>query len=252
MINKIQKILIFSILILLTSFIYDKVITFNLGKKTCKLSITGKGDESAKFISLHENEISSVQAFLKISPSLLNCKLYQLQQDGQRRIKYELNGKSYEFDPNRIFSAVGIKATLKNCNKNYPVEMEKLVKLFSDSLLSSMKIINTNDYIFAIHNNTNNAFSALSYKNSKDADEVYVNNEEDIDNFFIVTSKTDFNYFKTKQRNVVLQSASAADDGSLSIYCQKNKLHYINIEAEQGQTSIQVKMIQEAYSLIKK
>ena len=95
MINKIQKILIFSILILLTSFIYDKVITFNLGKKTCKLSITGKGDESAKFISLHENEISSVQAFLKISPSLLNCKLYQLQQDGQRRIKYELNGKSY-------------------------------------------------------------------------------------------------------------------------------------------------------------
>jgi hypothetical protein len=33
---------------------------------------------------------------------------------------------------------------------------------------------------------------------------------------------------------------------------KENKLHYINIQAEQGQTSIQVKMIQEAYSLIKK
>jgi len=33
---------------------------------------------------------------------------------------------------------------------------------------------------------------------------------------------------------------------------KENKLHYINIQAEQRQTSKQVKMIQEAYSLIKK
>jgi len=114
-----------------------------------------------------------------------------------------------------------------------------------------MKINNTKSYIVAIHNNTNNDFSILSYKNSKDADEVYVNSSTDIDNFFIVTTQTDFDYFKANKRNVVLQSKNAIDDGSLSIYCQKNKLHYINVEVQHGQKEEQVKMIQEAYSLIK-
>jgi hypothetical protein len=50
---------------------------------------------------------------------------------------------------------------------------------------------------------------------------------------------------------VVLQSANAIDDGSLSIYCQKNKLPYINIEAQHGQKAEQIKMLQETYSLIK-
>ena len=50
---------------------------------------------------------------------------------------------------------------------------------------------------------------------------------------------------------MVLQSINAIDDGSLSIYCQKNKLQYINIEAQHGQKEQQIKMLKETYSLIK-
>jgi len=248
---KMSNILILISLIVLTSLSYERENTFNLGTKACKLSITGQDDKFGKFISLHDNENTSVEAFTSIKTSLPGCKLFELKQNEERLISYEMKGKDYLFDPNRIFSKIGIKSTLAKYNKSIPIEVENGIALFADSLLATMKINNTKSYIVAIHNNTNNDFSILSYKNSNDADEVYVNSSTDIDNFFIVTAKTDFDYFKVNKRNVVLQSKNAIDDGSLSIYCQKNKLNYINVEVQHGQKEEQVKMIQEAYSLIK-
>lgn len=237
--------------IILTSFKQDKEITLVLGSETCKMSIRGDDDKFGKFISLHDNENSSVESYMEIETLMPSCKLYELKQNEERLIKYEYNRKVYLFDPNRIFSNVGIKGTLKKYNKNFPKEIVNGLEAFADNLLVTMKIKNTNNYIVAIHNNTNNEFSILSYKNSKDACEIYINSSEDIDNFFIVTTKTDFEYFKSNQRNVVLQSQNVIDDGSLSIYCQKNNLRYINIEAQHGHKDEQIKMIQETYSLIK-
>jgi hypothetical protein len=237
--------------IILTSLNYDRDIFFSLGTKSCKISIIGQDENLVKFISLHDNENTSVEAYTETKILLPNSKLYELKQNEERLIKYEINYKIYLFDPNRIFSNIGIKGTLKKYNKNFPSELEKGIKSFADSLLTTMKIDNSKNYIVALHNNTNNDFSILSYKNSKDAIDVYVNNSEDVDNFFIVTSNSDFEYFKSIKKNVVLQSNNAKDDGSLSIYCQKNKLHYINIEAQHGDMEEQIKMIKVTYSLIK-
>lgn len=190
--------LILIAIITLTSFSYESEKTFNLGNRICKISTIGQDEKFAKFISLHDNENTSVEAFLEIKSLLPKCRLYELKQDEERLLKYEIKGNVYLFDPNRVFSLSGIKGTLTKYNKNYPNELEKNLKLFADSLLVAMKIINANNYIVAIHNNTNNDFSVLSYKNSKDAIEVNINNAEDIDNFFIVTSKNDFDYFKEK------------------------------------------------------
>ena len=243
--------LILIAIITLTSFSYDSEKTFNLGNRTCKISTVGQDEKFAKFISLHDNENTSVEAFLEIKSSLPKCRLYELKQSDERLLKYEIKGKVYSFDPNRIFSSIGIKGTILKYNKAHAQELENNLRLFADSLLKTINLKNSDCYIVAIHNNTNNDFSVLSYKNSKDAEEVYVNSSQDIDNFIIVTTKVDFDYFKDKKRNVVLQSANAIDDGSLSIYCQKNKLPYINIEAQHGQKAEQIKMLQETYSLIK-
>lgn len=250
MIKKLHGLILIAITTL-TSFRYDSEITFNLGNKTCKISTTGQDEKLAKFISLHDNENTSVEAFLEVKSSLPNCRLYELKQSEERLLKYEIKGKNYLFDPNRIFSSIGIKGTILKYNQSHPKELENGLSVFADNLLRTIDLKNPNCYVVAIHNNTNNDFSVLSFKNSKDADDVYINSNEDIDNFFIVTIKADFNYFKAKKRNVVLQSVNAIDDGSLSIYCQKNKLHYINIEAQHGQREQQIKMLQETYSLIK-
>lgn len=250
MIKKSQGLILIAITTL-TSFSYVNEKKINLGNTTCKISITGQDEKLAKFISLHDNENTSVEAFLEIKSSLPNCRLYELKQNEERLLKYEIKGKNYLFDPNRIFSPIGIKGTILKYNQTHPKELENGLSLFADSLLKAIDFKNPNCYIVAIHNNTNNDFSVLSYKNSKDADDVYINSNEDIDNFFIVTARNDFDYFKTKKRNVVLQSINSIDDGSLSIYCQKNKLQYINIEAQHGQKEQQIKMLQETYSLIK-
>ena len=84
-----------------------------------------------------------------------------------------------------------------------------------------------------------------------DAEKVNINPSEDPDDFFLVTEISDFEYFKSLKRNVVLQSHDAFDDGSLSIYCERLERPYINIEAQDGHKSIQRSMIKEVYSHIK-
>lgn len=232
----------------------DSVIIFPLGTNSCKLTFKGDQNRFATFIALHENETASVAAYLDIASSLPNTALFRLNQFGQRNLRYKTNDNTYHFDPNRIFSLVGIKNTLLKLNpnvKSIPLEVEEGIQRFSDSLLSIFRRELDSGYLVAIHNNTNNNFSVRSYINSKNATATYVNSNEDIDNFFIVNTISDFEYFKSINRNVVCQREEGLDDGSLSIYCTKNNIRYINIEVEMGNVNKHREMIQEVYSLFK-
>ena len=232
----------------------DSVIIFPLGTNSCKLTYIGDQNRFATFIALHENETASVAAYLDIASSLPNTALFRLNQFGQRNLRYKTNDNTYHFDPNRIFSLVGIKNTLLKLNpnvKSIPLEVEEGIKRFSDSLLSIFRPDLDSGYLVAIHNNTNNNFSVRSYVNSKNVIATHVNSDEDIDNFYIVNTLSDFEYFKSINRNVVCQREEGLDDGSLSIYCTKNNIRYINIEVEMGNVNKHREMIQEVYSLFK-
>jgi hypothetical protein len=104
--------------------------------------------------------------------------------------------------------------------------------------------------MIAIHNNSSENFSVLSYNNSSNATAVFVSKDEDIDDFYIVTDTSDYEYFKNMNLNVVLQSKDAEEDGSLSVYCQQNQIPYINIEAEHGHLNKQIEMIKIVYDLV--
>ena len=238
----------------LVNALNDSVIIFPLGTNSCKLTFKGDQNRFATFIALHENETASVAAYLDIASSLPNTALFRLNQFGQRNLRYKTNEYTYHFDPNRIFSLVGIKNTLLKLNpyvKSIPLEVEEGIQRFSDSLLSIFLQDLGSGYLVAIHNNTNNNFSVRSYINSKNATATYVNSNEDIDNFFIVNTISDFEYFKSINRNVVCQNEEGLDDGSLSIYCTKNNIRYINIEVEMGNVKKHREMILEVYALFK-
>lgn len=237
-------------LILLMSFTSDTNRIFYLGKKYCTLKTQGNSNKIASFISLHDNENTSVEVYLSLTDTLNDITLYELQQTGERLLKYGIDKKEYSFDPNRIFSKIGVNNTLVKYNNVYPQELDDKLQAFADTLLSIITPTSTKGYIVAIHNNTDNNFSVLSY-NTKDTLEVFTSPMEDPDDFFIVTLKEDFEYFKSLQLNVVLQSENVVDDGSLSIYCQNKKIPYINIEVQHGHKTQQINMIQKTYSLIK-
>lgn len=234
-----------------TSFSYRTSISFSLGDADCQLIQMRSGDNTAAFVSLHENESTAVKAYEAAKPHLQNTNLFELKQNGTRLLYCKLQGQKYFFDPNRIFSFPGIKKSIAVCNSSYLHGLEYNIKSFADSLLKVIVPNAGNTYIISLHNNTNNHFSVLTYQNSTDADEVFINPTEDIDNFFIVTDKAGFKYFKSLKRNVVLQNKNAEDDGSLSVYCQRNNIPYINIEAQHGHLNQQTQMIREAYSFAK-
>ncbi len=192
------------------------------------------------FIHLHQNENTALLAAKKYIKEY-GGSLITLKHKGTRNITFTMHRKHYEFDPNRIYTDAGIKATLNeygNYDKPAHLEVRKLAKKIS-SLLPKGKII-------AVHNNENYSFKNYfpGHKNAKDAALLNSEKKRFYRNFFLVTRKQEHKRLANKRFNSILQSTDAEDDGSLSILLKDR--NYINIEAGYNQLKTQINMIKNA------
>ena len=226
----------------------QNIVTLKIGTTECNVLIHKRSGAVASLISLHDNEKTGVNAYKSLGEDF-KYNLFELKHTGNKLIAFRLSKRIYKIDPNRIFSDIGIRKTLK-MHGNFSVAALQQVKQFRARLLKLYKHRYSHNYIISLHNNTDNLFSILSYRSSKNAAEIFINPKKDRDDFFIVTEKSDFEYFKKEKFNVVLQSKRVEDDGSLSVYAARNKIPYINIEAQNGHTSVQVEMLKSVYKLI--
>jgi len=198
---------------------------------------------SIVFVNLHENEQTSVNAAKKFLMKEGGIMI-RLQQSGNRNIGFRFNNKNYVFDPNRIFTAAGRKDNLNKLSF-YDNKADSMLQAFANEILQPLSQYKL---IVALHNNTNNNFSINSFKKggkeAKNAKKVYTNAAMDADDFVLTTEAAVYNFLKQQQINVVLQNNEACDDdGSLSVYCGRNNIPYINIEAEIGHEAVQEKII---------
>ena len=127
------------------------------------------------------------------------------------------------------------------------MEAEHAVDRFARELLS-IYAIDRADVVIALHNNTEENYSALSYQKggvyADDAEEVFIKHGSDPDDFFFVTERAVFDALRRRAYNVVLQdNRRATDDGSLSVYCGRAGVRYINVEAQDGHLDQQVAML---------
>lgn len=205
--------------------------------------------DSLLFINLHSNETTSIEAIKKVLP-LKGGKYLGILSGTRREVRLIEGNNSIIFDPNRIFTKNGIEKTLKNYNCLSQNNI-KITEYFKNALLDLFK---KSALLIAVHNNTNLGYSVhLINESGKDAEKIFINPAKDADDFYYVTEELKFNYFKSNGYNVVLQNNTMVhDDGSLSVYCGKNKISYINIECEAGHFEEQIKMINEVYTGIKK
>ena len=206
------------------------------------------------FINLHENENTSVKA---AEEYLLENggRLVKLQTSGNRNISFQVNNKTYSFDPNRIYSSPGREATLSVLPGSVDSIALKAVEYFSEKILNSY--INNSPLVIALHNNTNDNLSVLSYRNDQaniaNAGMTYVSSTMDPDDFVLTTDTTIFNLLKEKDINAVWENVNAIkDDGSLSVYAALNNIPYINIEAEHDHLDAQRAMINALKEIIDK
>jgi hypothetical protein len=194
--------------------------------------------------NMHDDENTAVEAAKNIV-KINGGTLVELKHTGERLISFHLNGTPYRFDPNRIFTPAGVTKTLLQYSQTSP-EAEAEVSKFAQDLVS--RFVTGMDVVVALHNNSNGGYSVASYMKGgefeKDGAQVFMNPQRDLDDFFYVTEEKYFNALKAKGYNVVLQNnRSVTDDGSLSVYCGRQKITYINVEAEQGHQVEQEKML---------
>jgi hypothetical protein len=206
--------------------------------------IYGKNAKTV-FVNLHENESTSIEASRKIIENS-NGYLISVQQNGDRNIRFDMKGTTYVADPNRIFSKKGRIATLKNLGKYIPAA-EKEVKLLADAIIGKLYDAKL---VIALHNNTPGpGLTIRSYVGGKG--KTYINPSMDEDDFVLTTDTKIFNKLKTSKINAVwISHKTEADDGSLSIYCSKKKIPYINVEAEHGHTAEQERMLNALTEII--
>jgi serine/threonine protein kinase len=224
-----------------------------LGDKSFNILHYGKEMAIAHIISLHENERTGPEAYKSLN-DVPGFDLFEISQSGNRLLEYGINNQSYRFDPNKIFSITGIQNTLKTSNSTYPENILSEISILADTIINILRMNNSSNYIIALHNNTNDRKynTVNSYYTSNDAIEVYSNPNEDPDDFYMVTVKNDFEFLKSENFNIVLQNENVKDDGSLSSYCARNGIPYINIGTKNGHRKKQMSMIEAAYSLITK
>jgi len=107
-------------------------------------------------LNVHENEKTSIETAGEIARKYGGDFLF-LKSGGNRNISFKLDGISYTFDPNRIFSLTGIRKTLENLGR-YSENADSAVNGFAEFILSH--IIGDSRYIIAVHNNTDGSYAA--------------------------------------------------------------------------------------------
>jgi hypothetical protein len=237
----------------------QRVHTLKLGNGAVNLvSYCTQKQPGIIWVHVHENETTSVRAAQALMDSLLPICLISWQHspdqsNPQRNVRFELNGKISRFDPNRIFTPVGLEKTLK-AQGNFSRQAFKAANKVSDFFIKNY--IDGQKVIIALHNNSDSG--GLHIKSylpggayANDAAEVFVSETEDIDDFFYTTDKQVFDHLKKKGFNILLQNnATVTDDGSLSVYCGLKKMIYINIEAEMGHLQQQMRMMMAVSSML--
>jgi hypothetical protein len=232
---------------------HEKVYHYILGATQVSVLVAHYGDrKNVVMLNLHDDEITSVEAARNVLQQSGGV-LVNINNNYERLVSFTLRGKTYQFDPNRMFSRIGIMADLVKQNKVCNQAAVRAIEGFARFVLSKIPRTST---LIALHNNDHNNFSIYSYLKDevlkKDVQAIYSNETHDVDNFFLTTDRKIFNTLRESGYNVILQHKKAVDDGSLSIYFGRRNKSYVNVEAETGQVKQQEQMIGRVVAWINK
>jgi len=216
----------------------EKTILYKLAENIVPIKIQQFGERTdIVFINLHDDELTSVDAAKRILETNGGV-LMEIENNAQRNIRFRLGQYFYKVDPNRIFSKEGIKKSLEQLGRSTPRAVDEIEKL-GQRIIELMP--GETKCVIALHNNTPGFFSVTEYapgnKRSVESKKVYINPEEDTDDFFLTTDEDLYEKLADKGYNTILQdNQNCTEDGSLSVYCGKRNIRYVNCETEHGKS----------------
>ena len=223
--------------------ISTKYFQHQLGETKVNVEVTThKRKKAYVFIRVHDNETTADSVAREIVENEGGVYI-NIINGGRRLMEFSFQGRNCTFDPNRMFTRTGRLNTLK-IFRSYSLAAAQEVKEFASFIIS---LIPAHATVIALHNNTSDEFSIRSYQrppHKKASRSVSIHSTMDEDDFVFTTNAALFRHLANKKINSVLQSSTAPDDGSLSIYYAKRRTKYVNIEAEAGHGSEQKRMVE--------
>jgi zinc D-Ala-D-Ala dipeptidase len=204
------------------------------------------------FVSVHDDEETAVEAATDVLRDR-GGRLVELRHTGSREIAFRLGGTEHRLDPNRIFTPTGRRATLTALS-TWSQPADDVVAAFADELLSAVAVDDV-DVLVALHNNTPDRYTAANYAPggslAADAARVHLRPGGDPDDFFFVTDPALFDALAARGHSVILQNeATVTDDGSLSVWCGRMQIPYVNVEAEHGHRAEQATMLRDLLEVL--
>jgi len=198
-----------------------------------------------RYLNLHQNEQTSVaaaSALLQHQPGTL----IELHAGGGRLVTFRAGWRPFAFDPNRIFTDAGLRATLRQHGSDTPLARAAVHGL-RDAVLALLTPEPLDLPVVALHNNSAGRYSVRAYAaggaHAQDAQAVAINPALSPQAFFLVTRRSLFDALRARGFNVVLQSEHPADDGSLAVWFQQQGRAYVNVEALHGHAAVQQRML---------
>ena len=228
-----------------TVAVVDHVIPLGEGTVTVRVRLDGQQPGLLHALNLHDDESTSVEAAAEVI-ARRGGRVVEVVHSGDRNVTFRVGGRSYEADPNRMFTEAGRARTLGALSSHDPAA-EAALEAFADSVLALYTAVRP-DVVVTLHNNTPDNYSARSYEPgaqyASDAAAVTVHPGSDPDDFFFVTDRALYDALVGEGFNAVLQDNDAAtDDGSLSVWAAREGVPYVNVEAQHGHRAEQAAMI---------
>ena len=134
--------------------------TVMLGETPVLLACTDAGHAGPLFVSLHENEQTSVQAAHALLPAS-GGRLLELKARGRRLVTFCVQGRWQVFDPNRIFTPAGLRGTLARHGSRDLAAADAVSRL-RDAVLAQLQRAEP-AAVVALHNNRGGRYSVLQY-----------------------------------------------------------------------------------------
>jgi hypothetical protein len=202
-----------------------------------------KGRSGLIYFHPHENEHSSAVVTRHVVEQS-GGRLVEIRSEGDRLVTFKLKGATYSFDPNRMFTDIGLAHSLTHYGPTSEPALDCARKL-RNAVLAELGGGKTP--IVAAHNNADTGMSVLSFRSggpySEQASKIAVDPKEKPHNFFLVLDDGLFSRLHHQGFNTVLQSPDAPDDGSLAVFCEKHHWTYVNVEAAESDMDDEERML---------
>lgn len=135
-------------------------VPFQIGNTTVHAQVYQRPAPGPTYLNVHDDENTSVIAGKSVLAKT-GGRLIELHHRGHRHVIFQLDGQTYRFDPNRIFSPVGVRATLER-TKNYSDAAQRAVECFAHDFIERFAL-DREPVIIALHNTGGGGLSINSY-----------------------------------------------------------------------------------------